>query len=211
MLKKKKLKTYFNTQKVTLSTLRVYLVSTFSISISFLVFNFYEHLFKISLFSTLFSLFSRQVYTFKKELDNFVPKWILKHHFTTHLIYHFLFFISHSTLFNFFFHFTFSLILFVIVSLSSPIAIYLSSFSSLSLFTQIKLATTIKIKTNQPPPLRIHHHHHNHQFVPTINKPISNPQQTPSNPKSKTATYYHHHHHKSPLHQTNPPSQSTTL
>lgn len=123
------------------------------------------------------------------------------------------FLIFHITLntIQFFFHFTFSLIIFVIVSLSSPIAIYLSSFSSLSLFTQIKLATTTKIKTNQPPPLRIHHHHHNHQFVPTINKPISNPQQTLSNPKSKTATYQHHHHHKSPLHQTNPPSQSTTL
>ena len=123
------------------------------------------------------------------------------------------FLIFHITLntIQFFIHFTLSLIFFVIVSLSSPIAIYLSSFSSLSLFTQIKLATTTKIKTNQPPSPRIHHHHHhNHQFVPTINKPISNPQQTLSNPKSKTATYYYHHHHKSPLHQTNPPSQSTT-
>lgn len=88
------------------------------------------------------------------------------------------FLIFHITLntIQFFFHFTFSLILFIIVSLSSPIAIYLSSFSSLSLFTQIKLATTTKIKTNQPPPLRIHHHHHNHQQ--TYIKPSANPEQS---------------------------------
>lgn len=94
------------------------------------------------------------------------------------------FLIFHITLntIQFFFHFTFSLILFVIiiVSLSSPIAIYLSSFSSLSLFTQIKLATTTKIKTNQPPPLRIHHHHHNHQLY----QPSTNLYQTLSKPRA---------------------------
>ena len=87
------------------------------------------------------------------------------------------FLIFHITLntIQFFIHFTLSLIFFVIVSLSSPIAIYLSSFSALSLFTQIKLATTTKIKTNQPPPPQPSVCT-NHQQ--TYIKPSANPEQS---------------------------------
>ena len=52
---------------------------------------------------------------------------------------------------------------------------HLSSFSSLSLFTQIKLATTTKIKTNQPPPPQPSVCT-NHQQ--TYIKPSANPEQS---------------------------------